>query len=75
MLSERRLPTLATLIAGTTTVAVFAKSFTPYYLVGSTAIFAVACVIGLVLSALNRRQVADLGLGSVCHGPNSMNRL
>jgi len=60
MLSERRLPTLPTLIAGTTTVAVFAKSFTPYYLVGSTAIFAVACVIGLVLSALNWRQIADL---------------
>lgn len=60
MLSDRRSHLLTTLIAGIGTIAVFAKSFTPYYLVGSTPIFAIACLLGLVLTALNWRQVVDL---------------
>jgi hypothetical protein len=35
MLSYRRSHLVTTLIAGVATVAVFAKSFAPYYLVGS----------------------------------------
>jgi len=38
MLSDRHSHLLTTLIAGVATVAVFAKLFTPYYLVGSTPI-------------------------------------
>jgi hypothetical protein len=60
MLPDRRSHLLAALTAGITTVAVFAKSFTPYYLVGSTAIFVIACLIGLVLISLNWRQILDL---------------
>jgi hypothetical protein len=60
MLSDRHSHLQTTLIAGVATVAVFAKSFTPYYLVGSTPIFAAACLLGLVLTALNWRQVVDL---------------
>src|SRR5262245_28529259 len=59
MLFDRRSHLLAALIAGITTIAVFAKSFTPYYLVGSTVIFVITCVIGLVLIALNWREVVD----------------
>lgn len=60
MLSDQRSYLLTALIAGIATVAVFAKSFTPYYLVGSTPIFAGACLLGLILTALNWRQVVDL---------------
>jgi O-antigen ligase len=60
MLPDRRSHLLAALATGITTVAVFAKSFTPYYLVGSTAIFVIACLIGLVLISLNWRQILDL---------------
>lgn len=60
MLSDQRSQLLTALIAGIATVAVFAKSFTPYYLIGSTPIFAAACGLGLVLTALNWRQVVNL---------------
>jgi len=60
MLSDQRSHLLTALIAGTATIAVFAKSFTPYYLIGSTPIFVAACLLGLVLTALNWRQVVDL---------------
>lgn len=60
MLSDQRSHLLTGLIAGIATVAVFAKSFTPYYLIGSTPIFAAACLIGLILTALNWRQVVGL---------------
>src|ERR1044072_1713973 len=60
MQSDRNSQLLAALIAAIATVAVFAKSFTPYYLVGSTAIFVIACAIGLVLITLTWRQVLDL---------------
>jgi O-antigen ligase len=60
MLSDQRSHLLTALIAGIATVAVFAKSFTPYYLIGSTPIFVAACLLGLVLTALNWRRIADL---------------
>src|SRR6185369_9527665 len=60
MLSDQRSHLLTALIAGIATVAVFAKSFTPYYLIGSTPIFGAACLLGLILTALNWRQVVDL---------------
>jgi hypothetical protein len=60
MLSDQRSHLLTVLTAGIATVAVFAKSFTPYYLIGSTPIFAGACLLGLILTALNWRQVVDL---------------
>lgn len=60
MLSDQRSHLLTALTAGIATVAVFAKSFTPYYLIGSTPIFVAACLLGLVLTALNWRQVLDV---------------
>jgi O-antigen ligase len=60
MLSDQRSHLLTALTAGLATVAVFAKSFTPYYLIGSTPIFVAACLLGLVLTALNWRLIADL---------------
>src|SRR5689334_5220027 len=60
MLSDQRSHLLTALTAGIATVAVFAKSFTPYYLIGSTPIFVAACLLGLVLTALNWRLIADL---------------
>jgi hypothetical protein len=53
-LFDRRSHLLATLIAAITTIAAFAKSFTPYYLVGSTAIFAV-----VILRSQQKSRAAD----------------
>jgi O-antigen ligase len=47
------------LIAGIATVAAFAKSFTPFYLIGSTAIFAVTCLTEIVLLGPRWRQILD----------------
>ena len=41
------------------TVAVFAKTFVPFYLIGSTAIFAASVAVGLVLVALSWRPIFD----------------
>jgi O-antigen ligase len=59
MLSDRFSRPLAASLAASATVATFAKSFTPYYLIGSTAIFVAACLIGLVLLALSWRRILD----------------
>ena len=59
MPSDRLSRLLTTSLAGSATVATFAKSFTPFYLIGSTAIFVAACLIGLVLLALSWRQILD----------------
>jgi O-antigen ligase len=59
MPSDRLSRLLTASLAGSATVATFAKSFTPYYLIGSTAIFVVACLLGLVLLALSWRQILD----------------
>ncbi|MDE5452999.1 hypothetical protein GWE18_09015 [Bradyrhizobium sp. CSA112] len=45
-------PTIARWTSVTVTVAVLAKTFVPFYLIGSTAIFAASVVAGLVLVAL-----------------------
>src|SRR5579871_4117277 len=47
------------LMAAVVTTATFAKSFVPFYLIGSTPIFAATCLVGLVLVALNWRQFSD----------------
>ncbi|WP_081851115.1 O-antigen ligase [Bradyrhizobium sp. URHD0069] len=41
------------------TVAVLAKTFVPFYLIGSTAIFAASVAVGLVLVALSWRPIFD----------------
>src|SRR5690349_16014163 len=60
MLSHQRSHLLTALLAGIATIAVFAKSFTPYYMIGSTPIFAAACLLGLVLAALSWRRIVNL---------------
>ena len=45
--------------AGVVTIATFAKSFVPFYLIGSTPIFVAACLLGLVLVAANRRALFE----------------
>jgi O-antigen ligase len=46
-------------MAATTTVSAFAKMFIPFYLIGSTVIFAGSSALGITLVALNWRQVRD----------------
>src|SRR5690348_7332589 len=43
--------------AGIGTVATFAKSFVPFYLIGSTPIFAVVCLLGVVLVSASWREL------------------
>src|SRR5262245_52158897 len=43
----------------TVTVAVFAKSFIPFIFVGSTVVFAVACLAGMALVAIAIRALAN----------------
>jgi O-antigen ligase len=50
---------LAGLTAGLVTTATFAKTFVPFYLIGSTAIFAATCLSGIVLVAVRWREVRD----------------
>ncbi|MBR1244218.1 O-antigen ligase family protein [Bradyrhizobium sp. AUGA SZCCT0274] len=50
-----------TAIAGT--MGVFAKTFIPFYLIGSTAIFAALAAIGCALVAMNWRQILKLKSG------------
>ena len=47
------------LTAALVTTAVFAKSFVPFYLIGSTPIFAATCLSGIVLVALSGRQISE----------------
>jgi hypothetical protein len=55
----RHLPALTAVIV---TIATFAKSFVPFYLIGSTPIFAVACALGLVLVILGWRPLCQSAL-------------
>src|ERR1700712_2962604 len=48
---------LAGLMAAAATVAAFAKSFVPLYLIGSTVIFAAVSALAIALAALNWRQL------------------
>ncbi len=53
---------LAGLIAAVVTTATFAKVFIPFYLIGSTPIFATVSALGIVLVAIVGRQTcSDLG--------------
>jgi hypothetical protein len=55
----RRLPALTAAIV---TIATFAKSFIPFYLIGSTPIFAASCALGLLLVVLSWRQLCQNAL-------------
>jgi hypothetical protein len=48
---------LLALTAAVVTAATFAKAFVPFYLIGSTPIFAVTCAAGLVLVATSWREL------------------
>jgi O-antigen ligase len=50
---------LTGLLAAAGTVAAFAKSFVPFYLIGSTAIFAAVSALGMALAAVNWRQLRN----------------
>lgn len=50
---------LAGLTAAVVTTATFAKIFVPFYLIGSTAIFAITSALGIVLVAVSWRQICD----------------
>jgi O-antigen ligase len=50
--------TLAACTSGAATIAVLAKTFVPFYLVGSSVIFLAFVSIGLIFAALNFRQIA-----------------
>jgi O-antigen ligase len=52
-------PTLARLTSVAVTVAVLAKTFAPFYLIGSTAIFGASVAVGLVLVVLSWRPILD----------------
>jgi hypothetical protein len=52
-------PRLLGLTAAVVTTATFGKSFVPFYLIGSTPIFAATCLVGLVLVALGWRQLYE----------------
>jgi O-antigen ligase len=51
--------TLTGWLAAAVTVAAFAKTFVPFYLIGSTAIFVGASALGAVLAALSWRRLRD----------------
>jgi hypothetical protein len=52
-------PRLLGFLAAVVTMATFGKSFVPFYLIGSTPIFAAACLVGLVLVAVIWRQLCE----------------
>ena len=57
-LSERS-RVLPALTARIVTTATFAKSFVPFYLIGSTPIFVVACLFGIVLVTVSWREIGN----------------
>jgi O-antigen ligase len=59
MSSDDRSSALQRLAAAMATVATFAKSFVPFYLIGSTAIFVASSALASALVAVNWRQVRD----------------
>jgi O-antigen ligase len=50
---------LAGLTASIVTTATFCKAFLPFYLIGSTPIFAIVCAVGIALVAVGWRQLFD----------------
>ena len=59
MASKDTLGLVAAATAVAATIATFAKSFVPFYLVGSTAIFVFACFVAIVLIAMRWREILD----------------
>jgi O-antigen ligase len=59
MSSDNRSGLLQKLAAAMATVATFAKSFVPFYLIGSTAIFVASSALASGLVAVNWRQIRD----------------
>jgi O-antigen ligase len=59
MISKDTSRSLAALTAAVVTIATFAKLFVPFYLIGSTPIFAASCFLGVVLIALTSRTLAE----------------
>jgi O-Antigen ligase len=59
MSSDNRSGLLQKLAAAMATVATFAKSFVPFYLIGSTAIFVGSSALASALVAVNWRQILD----------------
>jgi hypothetical protein len=59
MSSDNRSGLLQKLAAAMATVATFAKSFVPFYLIGSTAIFVASSALASALVAGNWRQIRD----------------
>ena len=51
---------LAGVTAAVVTTAAFAKTFFPFYLIGSTAIFAATCALGAALIAVSWRPIYDM---------------
>jgi O-antigen ligase len=47
------------LLAATVTITAFAKTFVPFYLIGSTAIFAGTSALGIMLAGLSWRQLRN----------------
>jgi O-antigen ligase len=59
MSSDNRSSALQRLAVAMATVATFAKSFVPFYLIGSTAIFVASSALASALVAVNWRQLRD----------------
>ncbi|QWG25082.1 O-antigen ligase family protein [Bradyrhizobium sediminis] len=54
------IPCLARVTAATVTTATFAKPFVPFYLIGSTVIFAATSALGVALVAIDWRPIYDM---------------
>src|SRR5690242_10242977 len=54
-----RKPLVGGILATTVTIAVFAKTFVPFYRMGSTAIFVGASLVGATLIAVNWRRILE----------------
>src|SRR3990170_1952471 len=60
MLANYDRRTLAGVTAAVVTTAAFAKLFLPFYLIGSTAIFAATALLGAALIAIDWRPLYDM---------------
>lgn len=60
MLVNHETRSLAGLTAAIVTTAAFAKTFVPFYLIGSTVIFAATCALGAALVIVSWRSIYDM---------------
>ncbi|MBR1302286.1 hypothetical protein [Bradyrhizobium sp. AUGA SZCCT0042] len=60
MLANDNTHRLAGVTAAVITTAAFAKTFVPFYLIGSTPIFAATCALGAALVAISRHTVYEM---------------